>query len=57
MAGRGGWGFRGRGRGAYVRPVPFVLYPEVTYLLLSINNTLHTNSRVWCPTCVSITIN
>lgn len=28
MAGRGGWGFRGRGRGAYVRPVPFVLYPE-----------------------------
>lgn len=41
MAGRGGgWGFRGRGRGAYVRPVPFVVYPEVTYLLLSINNTL-----------------
>lgn len=29
MAGRGGgWGFRGRGRGAYVRPVPFVVYPE-----------------------------
>jgi len=31
MAGRGGgWGFRGLGRGAYVRPVPFVLFPEVT---------------------------
>lgn len=29
MAGRGGgWGFRGRGRGAYVRPVPFVVFPE-----------------------------
>ncbi|RHN65985.1 putative DNA-directed RNA polymerase III, subunit Rpc31 [Medicago truncatula] len=27
MAGRGGWG-RGRGRGVYVRPVPFVVFPQ-----------------------------